>query len=141
VKLRIEGRLPFVSVTLRYSGQELALDRVLLDTGSAGSVFSADRVESLGIKPEGSDRIRRILGVGGSEFVYSKKVEVLALGEMQVDDFEIQVGAMRYGFPLDGIVGIDFLLATGAVIDLDALEIRLAPTITKPPGPEAIGRS
>jgi hypothetical protein len=38
--------------------------------------------------------------------------------------FEIQVGAMRYGFPLDGIVGMDFLLATRAVIDLDARELR-----------------
>lgn len=126
MKLRLEGRLPYVSVTLAYRQKELHLDRVLLDTGSAGSVFAADLLAPLGIEPESTDRIRRILGVGGSEYVYSKKIDELALGDLKVQDFEIQVGAMSYGFPLDGIVGMDFLLATGIIIDLGVLEIRAA---------------
>lgn len=124
VNLRLEGRLPFLEVTLRFSGQQLQLNRVLLDTGSAGSVFAADVVDALGIAPESTDRIRRILGVGGSEFVYSKRIEELALGAMKVTNFEVQIGAMRYGFPLDGIIGMDFLLSTQAIIDLAALEVR-----------------
>jgi hypothetical protein len=124
VRLRLEGSLPYLEVTLRFSGQQLQLHRVLLDTGSAGSVFAADVVDALGIMPESTDRLRRILGVGGSEFVYSKRVEELAIGGMKVTNFEIQVGAMRYGFPLDGIVGMDFLLSAQAIIDLAALEIR-----------------
>lgn len=124
MKLRLDGRLPFLSVTLSFRRKELRLDNVLLDTGSAGSVFRADAVDELGIEPEKSDRLRRVLGVGGSEFVYSKRIEKLAAGDMQVEDFEIQIGAMDYGFPLDGIVGMDFLLATGAVIDLGTVELR-----------------
>ncbi len=125
MKLRLEGKLPFVSATLRFAGRELTLHQVLVDTGSAGSVFAADSVEILGIEPEGPDRIRRILGVGGSEFVYSKRVEELAVGEMRLEDFEIQVGAMRYGFPLEGIVGMDFLLAARAVLDLGTLKLQV----------------
>lgn len=124
MKLRLEHRLPYVSVAIRYGGREQTFDDILLDTGSAGSVFGADAVASLGIEPEGNDRIRRILGVGGSEFVYCKTVASLRLGELEVEDFEIQVGALGYGFPLDGIVGMDFLLATRAVVDLGQLEIR-----------------
>lgn len=124
MRLRLEGSLPYLEVTLRFSGQQIQLHRVLLDTGSAGSVFSADVVDALGIMPESTDRLRRILGVGGSEFVYSKRVEALAIGGMKVTNFEIQVGAMRYGFPLDGIIGMDFLLSAQAIIDLAALEIR-----------------
>ena len=126
MKLRLEGRLPYVSVTLGYRQKELHLDRVLLDTGSAGSVFAADLLAPLGIEPESTDRIRRILGVGGSEYVYSKNIDELALGDLKVQDFEIQVGAMSYGFPLDGIVGMDFLLATRVIIDLGLLELRAA---------------
>ncbi len=126
MKLRLEGKLPFTSATLRFAGRELTLHQVLVDTGSAGSVFAADLVGVLGIEPEGPDRIRRILGVGGSEFVYSKCVEKLAVGEIGLENFEIQVGAMRYGFPLEGIVGMDFLLATRAVLDLGTLELRVA---------------
>lgn len=124
MKLRLDDRLPYVTATLRFAGRRLNLDQVLLDTGSAGSVFAADAVYALGIEPEGADVIRRICGVGGSEFVYSKRVEQLSLAEMKVGNFEIQVGAMRYGFPLQGIIGMDFLLATRAVIDLGSLEIR-----------------
>lgn len=123
VKLHVEGGLPYITITLRFGGQQLRLDRVLLDTGSAGSVFAADAVDAVGIGPESTDRLRRILGVGGSEFVYSKRVEELALGDMRAEGFEIQVGAMRYGFPLDGIIGMDFLLSTRAIIDLGRLEV------------------
>jgi len=41
-------------------------------------------------------------------------------------DFEIEVGAMEYGFPAQGILGLDFLLRAGALIDLDRLELHPA---------------
>jgi len=43
-----------------------------------------------------------------------------------VTNFAIEVGAMDYGFAIDGIIGTDFLLQVGAVIDLSRLEIRRA---------------
>ncbi len=124
MRLKLDGQLAYVHSTIHFSGEQLRLERVLVDTGSGGSVFAADLVRRVGIRPEGTDRIRRIYGVGGSEFVYSKRVNQLTVGDLSVDDFEIQVGALSYGFPLDGIIGMDFLLATRAVIDLDSLEIR-----------------
>jgi hypothetical protein len=48
----------------------------------------------------------------------------LSLGELQVNDFRIEVGAMDYGFDIDGIFGTDFLVQVGAVIDLSRLEVR-----------------
>jgi len=32
---------------------------------------------------------------------------------------------MDYGFPIDGILGMDFLTSVGAIIDLDMMEIRI----------------
>jgi hypothetical protein len=48
------------------------------------------------------------------------------VGKLQVSDFDIEVGAMDYGFAIDGIIGTDFLLQVGAVIDLSRLEIHRA---------------
>jgi hypothetical protein len=45
------------------------------------------------------------------------------LGELEVRDFEVEVGAMDYGFAIDGIVGMDWLTQVGAVIDLSRLEV------------------
>jgi hypothetical protein len=36
---------------------------------------------------------------------------------------EIEVGGLDYGFELGGILGMDFLLASGARIDLQQLTI------------------
>lgn len=60
--------------------------------------------------------------MGGAEFVFTKRVDRLSVGELSVQDFEIEVGAMDYGFEMDGIVGMDFLMEVGAIIDLARLE-------------------
>jgi predicted aspartyl protease len=124
MKIRLEGGLPFVTATLRFGGRELSLPQVILDTGSASSVFSADEVSRLGLLAEPQDTLRRIRGVGGSEFVFARRLDALGLGELRVDAFEVQVGAMDYGFPLQGLLGLDFLRQAGAVIDLRDLEVR-----------------
>jgi len=40
--IRAQDGLPYVTIRLRYRGQRLDLPNVLLDTGSAGTIFSAD---------------------------------------------------------------------------------------------------
>ena len=46
------------------------------------------------------------------------------MGELAVSDFEIEVGAMDYEIELDGILGLDFMMEAGAVIDLAQMEVR-----------------
>ena len=41
--------------------------------------------------------------------------------------FVAGVGAMSYGFEIDGILGVDFLVRAGAVVDLARMEVRPAP--------------
>ena len=67
--------------------------------------------------------VRRIIGVGGKELVITKRIDAVMLGEMELCDVDVQIGAMSYGFPIQGIIGLNFLLRVGAVIDLERLEI------------------
>jgi predicted aspartyl protease len=124
VRIELREGLPYVAVSLVFRGQRLELQSVLLDTGSAGTVFSAEKVEVIGLQYEPNDAIHRIRGVAGAEFVYGKRVDRLAAGELEVADIEIEVGAMDYGFEIDGIIGMDFLVQVGAIIDLAQLEVR-----------------
>jgi predicted aspartyl protease len=123
LKIRLEDRLPFVTVTLGRGTREIVLDRVLLDTGSAATLFSVDEVAKLGIVPEPTDQVRRVVGVGGSEFVLTKRIERLSLGDIETREFPIQVGAMEYGFSIQGLLGVDFFVQASVVIDLGRLEI------------------
>ena len=123
MKIKLQDGLLYCAVSVRFRGQEITLEQVLIDTGSGGSVFSADKLLLIDLQLEPEDMIHRIRGVGGTEFVFTKRVSQLALGELAVTDFEIEVSAMDYGFDLDGIIGTDFLLQVGAVIDLASLQI------------------
>ncbi|PTX17787.1 retropepsin-like aspartic protease [Halanaerobium congolense] len=102
-----------------YRDKEKSLDNVLIDTGSASSILKAELVEDIGIKLEPEDTIGSVRGVGGSEFVYIKKIDSLSIGDLNVEDFKIDIGEMDYGFDIDVIIGMDFLQRTGAIIDLD----------------------
>lgn len=122
VKITLQDGLPFVKAELTFQGRNLMLENVLLDTGSVGAVFSTDKLLTIGLTYEPEDHVHRIRGVGGAEFVFTKRVDRLAVGELSVRDFEIEVGAMDYGFEMDGIVGMDFLMEVGAIIDLARLD-------------------
>jgi hypothetical protein len=124
--IRLDHGLAYVEADLAFRGKILHLDSVILDTGSASTLFASDGLLELGIVPEPTDSLRRIGGIGGVEFVFTKRIDRLAVGEIAILDFEIQVGAMEYGFPAQGILGLDFLLRAGAFIDLDRLELHPA---------------
>ncbi|MCL0060426.1 retropepsin-like domain-containing protein [Dehalococcoidia bacterium] len=123
MKIRLRDTLPYVTASLTYQGQQLSFRNVLLDTGSAGVIFSTERVLTIGLTYEPDDSVHRIRGVGGTEFVFTKRLDCLAVGELQINDFQIEVGAMDYGFDIDGIIGMDFLIQVGAIIDLAILEM------------------
>jgi predicted aspartyl protease len=126
VKIRIKNGLPYISATLIHRRQRMTLKNILLDTGSAGTIFSTDKVATIGLTYEPEDFVHRIRGVGGSEFVFTKRVDELKVGGLKVSGFELEIGAMNYGFDMDGIIGLDFLTAVGALIDLDEMKLRAA---------------
>jgi hypothetical protein len=123
MKLTLQDGLLFVAVQLSYQGRILDLEHVLIDTGSVGSIFAADQMAALDIFPSPQDTVYRMRGVGGSEYVFTRQVDSLIVGDLQVHDSEIQIGAMNYGFEIAGILGMDFLLQAQALIDLHRLEL------------------
>jgi len=73
---------------------------------------------------EPEDIVRQVRGVGGIEYVVVRHIDRLSIGKLEVTNFEIEAGAMDYGFEVEGIIGLDFLLQTGTLVDLARLEIR-----------------
>ncbi len=124
MKIRLENGLPVVSGSITVAGKTVELQHALLDTGSGGTLVSADRLLEVGVEVDPTDRIVSVRGVGGLEFVVRKPASTIRLGDLAVHDVPVQIGSMDYGFDLDAIVGTDVLHSVGAVIDLGALELR-----------------
>lgn len=124
--LRFEDDLLLTTVEVAHQGRKLTLSRVLIDTGSGGTAFATDVMETIGVTPESDDVVRRIRGVGGYETVVFKQIESLFIGAIAARDVNIEITTMGYGFGLEGIIGLDFLMRVGAIIDMAKLEIRTA---------------
>jgi Aspartyl protease len=82
VKLRLEKGLLFTSLTVHHRHQSLKLERVLIDTGSVGTLLQTEALESIGVGYEPEDAFHRVRGIGGSEFVFTKRLEWLNVGQL-----------------------------------------------------------
>lgn len=123
MQLTLRDNLPFVTVILTYKKIALTIPNVLVDTGSARTIFSADIVLPIHITPEPDDVLYTIRGVGGSEVVFTRQVDSLQVDNHQLLQFEIEVGGMDYGFEINGILGMNFLQQASAILNLAKLNI------------------
>ncbi|HSN26648.1 MAG TPA: retropepsin-like aspartic protease [Kofleriaceae bacterium] len=123
MQLTFRHELAFVTATLTYSGVSIEIANVLVDTGAASTTINADLAADAGVFVSPTDTLRRLRGVGGHEHVFSRRVDRFAIGDHGLNDFELEIGEMDYGFQLGGILGMDFLRTARAVLDLDQLTI------------------
>lgn len=121
--LILKNNLLFTTITIDYQGKSLTVNKILIDTGSTTTLLAADQVKEINIVPSLSDKLRVIRGVGGREVVFSRVLEALRLDDYQLESFEVEIGEMDYGFDLNGILGMNFLVQAGAIIDLKHLSI------------------
>jgi hypothetical protein len=130
VTLRISfdsDNLPFVVAPVAIHEVMLPACRLLIDTGSATTVFRADLLLEAGIAMDLSDVVVDMYGVGGRETVLERTVSSLTIDQYAVGPFTLQRGLLNYGFALDGIIGSDFLRALGLTIDYHRGELRKDP--------------
>lgn len=123
MQLTRRDNLLFTPVTLTYQGTTLEVVDLLVDTGSATTLLAADRMAEMNLWPAPYDNLYTIRGVGGTEFVFARQVDRFSVGERSLLDFEIKIGEVDYGFGINGVLGMDFLYRTGAVIDLNKMTL------------------
>ena len=118
--------LPFVTAVLTYRDKTIEIVNVLIDTGAASTVINADLAADAGIYLAANDQLRRLRGVGGHEHVFLRRVDRFAVGDCGLDSFDVEIGEMDYGFEINGIIGMDFLRAARAIVNLGSLTIEFA---------------
>ncbi len=118
MQLTLRDNLPFATVTIANKDMMTDVANVLVDTGSATTILGADIVAAIQITPSAEDVLHTIRGVGGTEAVFTRQIDMLKVGICSITDFEIEVGGMDYGFEINGILGMDFLTRAGAIINL-----------------------
>lgn len=95
MQLTLRDGLILVPVTIVYQGREIQIPDLVVDTGSATTLLSADVVAQIGITPEFHDVLHVVRGVGGAEVVFGRRVDRLQVGTRAVEQFEIEVGGLE----------------------------------------------
>ncbi len=131
MQLTLQDDLAFVRLAITYHGRTIDVDHILIDTGSASTILAARKVAGLGIVPEMEDIVYTVRGVGGSEAVFTRRVDQVAVETHALANFEIEVGSMNYGFDLNGILGMDFLRQAGTIINLRELTLEFGAALTQ----------
>jgi hypothetical protein len=123
MQLQLIDDLPFATITVAYQGRFVEIPKVLIDTGSATSIFSADQVATIQLFPAPEDILYTIRGVGGIEVVFTRIVDYIQVGTKKLPNFQVEIGGKDYGFDIQGILGMDYLIKVGALIDLSRLDL------------------
>ncbi len=78
----IMNGLPVVSLSFVYEDNHVYLEKVLVDTGCAISIFDVDAVEETGLKIDPINGVaKRMYGVGGqSELCYEQELHNIIIG-------------------------------------------------------------
>jgi len=119
----------FTSVNVAYQGTNTDISDVLIDTGSATSILAVDAVASISIEPVLEDVFHTIRGVGGTETVFMRHLDYLQVEQHRLFNFEIEIGGMDYGFEINGILGMDFLIRAKAIINLAEMKMDFADSL------------
>ncbi|WP_134702347.1 hypothetical protein [Ammoniphilus sp. YIM 78166] len=123
MKIIMQDGLPIVTISLTYLGNKICLDNILLDTGCATTIFDTDEVESIGLVIDRANgRAKRMYGVGGeSELCYEQIVSDLVIDDYLLDCFPLQLGITKETYGFNGILGVDFMMKSGLIIDFEEL--------------------
>jgi hypothetical protein len=126
MKIEMCDGLPLVSVLLSYNGKIMQLNDVLLDTGCSTTIFDTDEVEAIGlIIDRNNGRPRRMYGVGGeSELCYEQLVSNIKINNHLFDSFQLQLGITKETYGFNGILGIDFMIESGSIIDFKEMIVK-----------------
>ncbi len=126
MKLRFDRGIPVIPITIFHEGHRVELAKVVLDTGSATSIFWKDDLARHGIRQSSEDANAVVTGIGGKESVVVKRIDQIQVGDLRLNNYEIDIGDMKYIDDIDGLIGSDFLKEVGAVLDFGRMEIRRA---------------
>lgn len=50
IKIKEIAGLPFIEATVTFRGESMRLENVLIDTGSAGTIFNVNSLEGIGMQ-------------------------------------------------------------------------------------------
>jgi predicted aspartyl protease len=112
--------LIWVDIELEYNGNKYQIENCIVDTGSASTAIDIDFIE---FDYNQITQIKKLSGIGGIEEVMSQKVESLILGDIKINNLQIEFGNLQNSYGINGFIGTNILSQFQVNIDFSNQKI------------------
>ena len=122
MKLIYKEGLLFTTIKINYNGKTAEIGNIVIDTGASYCIIEPSVIEDLGITFTKDDEVETFYGVN-SLFNYVKRtVDSIVIDNITINKVNVYIGSVTEN--IDGLLGLDALINSGAIIDLKNMEIR-----------------
>lgn len=119
MKMHLKDGLLYSSISLCIEGNAIMIDNVIIDTGAFHTIISADYLEQMNVGFSDNDEIVKASGYGGTvSYSVRKSIDYIKCGDIKVDNIKLDFGEIDPNERVNGLIGLDFLIKAGTVIDL-----------------------
>lgn len=117
--LRYKNGLLYASVVLTHENKFVIVDDVIIDTGAYHTIILTDYLEELNAELTTDDELVKTSGYGGIQYSsVRKKINKIEIGDISIDEVKIDFGNIDPYERVNGLIGLDFLIKAGLIIDL-----------------------
>ncbi len=100
----------------------ISIDNIVVDTGASFCIIEPSVLDELGIAISVDDEIETFYGVNGVYNYIKRTSDHIELDkDMILNDIEFYIGTVDES--INGLLGLDLLMKSKAIIDLAAMEI------------------
>ncbi|RCX13879.1 aspartyl protease [Anaerobacterium chartisolvens] len=122
--LQFKNGLLYTSVRLIHNGKEVIVNDVIVDTGASHTIILSDYLLDLDVGFLDTDELVKSSGYGGIVFsAVRKKLDRVCLEGVCLEHIKVDFGEIDPYERVNGLIGLDFLMRSKVVIDLEGLTI------------------
>lgn len=117
-KLQYKNGLLYTSIEFKFKEKSVFIEDVIIDTGASHTIIATEYLEEIDAPLLDADELVKTTGYGGVVY-YSirKKLDEIKCGNLVLKDIKLDFGVIDPKNRVNGLIGLDFLIGVGTVID------------------------
>lgn len=118
-RLQYKKGLLYTSIELKFQEKSIIIEDVIIDTGASHTIIATEYLEEMDIPFLDDDELVKATGYGGMVY-YSvrKRLDEVRCGNLVINNIKLDFGVIDPEDRINGLIGLDFLIGVGSIIDL-----------------------
>jgi len=118
-KLNWKDGLLYTSISIVHDEKQVVVDNVIVDTGAFHTIIAPEFLDKLDVGFSEDDRLVKASGYGGSVcYSVRKSINKMICGDIELENIRLDFGEIDPNERVNGLLGLDFLISAGVIIDL-----------------------